>query len=148
MLCSFWTCFVNQYDIIKRVSIMPEAISYFSFLLLINFSFSTEIERAGKRNPAELADCQSIYSLLENISRSQLPKSSNFGSRLLQSWHGSDWYITMRVVLLSHYTVLEFLLSRIVWGAIRNLKSLVKTSNNFLPHCYGFFSLSELNKTE
>ena len=49
--------------------------------------------------------------LLEVISGLQLPKNSKIRKILLQNRHGSDWNITVHVILVSHYSVQELLLT-------------------------------------
>ena len=85
--------------------------------------------------------------------RSQLPQNSKilyfcFRRRLLQNRHGSEWNITLCVVLVSHYMVQELILPNCLRHYLFEIrksqtgsKSIKKTTNSSKPLCYGFFSV-------
>ena len=92
--------------------------------------------------------------LPEVISRSQLPQNTKilylcFRRRLLQNRHGSDWSITVCVILVSSYLVHELPLPCCMTHYMvetRNSyacsKSMEKTPDSFRPLRYGFFSVN------
>ena len=94
-----------------------------------------------------------ISLLLKVGSRSQRPQNSKilcrcFGRTLLQNRHESDWNITVRVILVSPYSVQELptpnFMRRCLFVTRKSQacsKSLEKTRNSFAPLCYGFFSV-------
>ena len=91
--------------------------------------------------------------LPEVISRSQLPQNSKilylcFRRKLLQNRHGSDWSITVCVILVSSYLVHELPLPYCMWRYMFETrksyacsKSIEKTPDSFPPLRYGFFSV-------
>ena len=143
---------------------------YFPFILLIRlFLLSADLKIVQNKNKssrsAELANffnmknstlqtfkiitlkslLMNVSFLLEVISRSQLPKNSKilyrcFGRRLLQDRHESDWNITLRVVLVSPYSVAKLPSPNcmkhylfVVRKSQACSKSLEKTLNSFEP---------------
>ena len=143
---------------------------YFPLILLIRlFLFSTDLKIVQNKNKssrsAELANffnmknstlqtfkiitqkslLMDVSFLLEVISRSQLPQNSKilyrcFGRRLLQDGHESDWNITLRVVLVSLYSVAKLPSPNcmkhylfVVRKSQACSKSLEKTLNSFEP---------------
>ena len=92
--------------------------------------------------------------LLEVISRSQLPQNSKilylcFRRKLLQNRHGSDWSITVCVILVSCYLVhelpLPYCMRRYMFETRKSYacsKSIEKTADSFPPLRYGFFLLT------
>ena len=99
------------------------------------------------------ADFIVISFLPKVISRSQLPQNSKilylcFRRRLLQNRHGSDWSITLCVILVSSYLVHELPLPYCMWRYMFETrksyacsKSIEKTPDSFPPLQYGFFSV-------